>query len=316
MNTYRSSKAARLVPVVVLAALAAACAPVAYYPDQEPYYPEREPYASLDITYHDYWYYPDVDSYYDPVSSVYIYYERDRWVRARALPVVVGRHPGRHVVVRGREGRPYVDHERHRRDYGGRHEQRDRDHGDRFDRSDHGMREINGDRNERVYRANRSERDASRSAASRSGNDRRATTVRRDRQADARGAVDSAALGVTQSRPTDRRLSPRRVEPTPSTRRQDRQTPRQGRAERAQAVQPAARRGTSDTVVVGGDSTRASRRGDRAAGDAPGRDVRVDTAQDVRNEAAWVDAGESSDRAHDGSRNIRAVQRMLRRQRD
>jgi hypothetical protein len=110
MTSPRLSNYVRIAFVAVAAGVMTACAPVQHYPEPAQYHAPR-------VVYYDYWYYPAIGSYYDPRTHVYIYYERNHWVRARALPVHVRPHLGRHVVVRLQHDRPYEAYPRHREQY-------------------------------------------------------------------------------------------------------------------------------------------------------------------------------------------------------
>lgn len=108
---------ARLGLAAVAAACLAGCAHVRG--DYDPYgydshYYDAYPYPASRVAYYDYWYYPALDCYYDSRARIYIYYEHDRWVRARALPPHLRPHLGRHVIVRAPHDRPYEHHNWHR----------------------------------------------------------------------------------------------------------------------------------------------------------------------------------------------------------
>lgn len=103
------------VRLAVLAATVIALTACAHGRDDRYYAPA--PYPAPGMAYHDYWYYPAIGCYYDTHAHVYIYYERDHWVRARALPPHLRPHLGRHVTVRSPHDRPYEDHDRHRQQY-------------------------------------------------------------------------------------------------------------------------------------------------------------------------------------------------------
>jgi hypothetical protein len=110
MNSQPLSNYARLALIATVVSLMTACAHVR--DDYDPY-----PYHSSRASYYDYWYYPAVDSYYDTRTRYYIYYERDRWVHARALPPRLRPHLGHHVNIRSPHDRPYEQHSRHRAQY-------------------------------------------------------------------------------------------------------------------------------------------------------------------------------------------------------
>lgn len=110
MKSHLISSYARIALAATAALLMTACAHVR--DDYDPY-----PYHSPRASYYDYWYYPAVGSYYDTRTRYYIYYERDRWVRAHTLPRHMRPHLGRHVIVRSPHDRPYEQHQRHREQY-------------------------------------------------------------------------------------------------------------------------------------------------------------------------------------------------------
>lgn len=120
MNTHHLPTYARIALIAAVAGLMTACATTTRYYDPNPYHSPR-------VVYYDYWYYPAIGAYYDPHSHIYIYYEHDHWIRARALPHRMRPHLGHHVTVRSPHDRPYEAHHRHRQEY--RPERyRERDH--------------------------------------------------------------------------------------------------------------------------------------------------------------------------------------------
>ena len=60
---------------------------------------------------HDYYYYPDVNVYYDPGPSIYFWFENDNWHHNRRLPSHI-RVPKRHIRFRSDADRPYNVHEK------------------------------------------------------------------------------------------------------------------------------------------------------------------------------------------------------------
>lgn len=93
------------------------------------YYAPAPRYSAAEL--HDYWYYPAVGCYYDPQLRVYLYFEHNRWMRARELPAHFRPHLGHPVTVRAPHGHPYAEHHRHRDRYA---PERYRDDHDRRDR--------------------------------------------------------------------------------------------------------------------------------------------------------------------------------------
>lgn len=158
MTTQRFSLYARLALAAVAAGAISACAPTRQYyeparyygepagdyyaPDREYYAPDREYYAPAPQysapqayygEYRDYWYYPAIETYYDPRVSIYIYQEHNHWVSARALPPHLRPRLGHHVTVRSPHDRPYADHHRHRERYASGRRDPERYDADRHD---------------------------------------------------------------------------------------------------------------------------------------------------------------------------------------
>lgn len=106
------SNSARIAILAAAALTLTACAH-----GRDDHYSTPAPYHRSGVTYHDYWYYPALGCYYDPHARVYLYYERDRWLRARALPPHLRPRLGAHVTVRAPHDRPYEEHHRHRERY-------------------------------------------------------------------------------------------------------------------------------------------------------------------------------------------------------
>lgn len=67
-----------------------------------------------------YYYYPEIETYYDVNSAIYIYYHDDGWVRSRYLPVYYRDYDVRHgsrVVLDYRGDRPYTHYHEHKNKY-------------------------------------------------------------------------------------------------------------------------------------------------------------------------------------------------------
>lgn len=62
------------------------------------------------VTYYDYWYYPDVQVYFDINRQVYFYFTNNRWVEARVLPPYWRSRLGGYVPIRSRYIQPYREH--------------------------------------------------------------------------------------------------------------------------------------------------------------------------------------------------------------
>lgn len=135
MNSLPLSTYARIAFVTTAAVVLSACAHVRDDYRPAPHYESR-------VTYYDYRYYPEADCYYDTRTRVYIYFEHDHWVRARALPPRMRSHLGRHVNIRSPHDRPYEDLRRHREQYAP-----DRHKSERYNKiePDHRGRDIRND---------------------------------------------------------------------------------------------------------------------------------------------------------------------------
>ena len=107
MKSYHLSTSARIALIATVAAVMTACTSAPGYYDPGPYYLPR-------VVYYDYWYYPAIGAYYDPVAHIYIYHEHNHWIRARTLPPRIRPYLGQHVTVRSPHDRPYEEHHRHR----------------------------------------------------------------------------------------------------------------------------------------------------------------------------------------------------------
>lgn len=68
----------------------------------------------------EYYYYPEIEAYYDTHSSVYIYYESNNWVRSRYLPRYCRDYDvnrGYRVAIDYHGHRPYTHFKTHRVKY-------------------------------------------------------------------------------------------------------------------------------------------------------------------------------------------------------
>lgn len=156
MNSLPLSTYARIAFVTMAAVVLSACAHVRDDYRPAPRYESR-------VTYYDYRYYLEADCYYDTRTRVYIYFEHDHWVRARALPPRMRSHLGRHVNIRSPHDRPYEDLRRHREQYAPdrhkseRYNKLEPDHRDRGIRNDAPRRDISerGNNDSRNYTENR-----------------------------------------------------------------------------------------------------------------------------------------------------------------
>ena len=73
------------------------------------------------VTTEEYYYLPDINSYYDIRQSQYVYLNRGTWVRSRALPArykAYNLNTGNVVVIKDYHGRsPYVHYKAHKVKY-------------------------------------------------------------------------------------------------------------------------------------------------------------------------------------------------------
>lgn len=71
----------------------------------------------------EYYYLPDIDSYYDVRTTEYIYVTNGRWNRSRTLPVAYRTYhhsPSRTIIINDYHGRsPWVNHKVHKVKYKG-----------------------------------------------------------------------------------------------------------------------------------------------------------------------------------------------------
>lgn len=67
-----------------------------------------------------YYYYPEIETYFDINSSVYIYFSNNNWVRSRALPVYYRDYDvrrGQRVAIDYRGSKPYTHFHEHKVKY-------------------------------------------------------------------------------------------------------------------------------------------------------------------------------------------------------
>lgn len=87
---------------------------------------------------HSYWYYPDVDVYFDSGAGMYFYYQGTRWYSVRSLPRHYSGRLGQRVVIQTEEGsKPYMHHDQHRSQYR-RDKMKSRDDKEERDEGHHG----------------------------------------------------------------------------------------------------------------------------------------------------------------------------------
>lgn len=64
-----------------------------------------------------YWYYPDVEVYFDIGSSLYFYFYESRWRSAKQLPRHYSKKLGNRVPIKMESDKPYKHHGEHRKKY-------------------------------------------------------------------------------------------------------------------------------------------------------------------------------------------------------
>jgi hypothetical protein len=67
-----------------------------------------------------YYYYPEIETYFEVNSSVYIYFSNNNWVRSRNLPVYYSDYDLRHgqrVIIDYNGSRPYNHYHEHKNKY-------------------------------------------------------------------------------------------------------------------------------------------------------------------------------------------------------
>ncbi len=66
---------------------------------------------------HVYHYYPSAYVYYEPVRSLYFYYENGRWEAGVTLPNHIKISVGERVIIRMDSDRPYIKFKAHKKQY-------------------------------------------------------------------------------------------------------------------------------------------------------------------------------------------------------
>lgn len=91
-----------------------------------PYPPSYRPAPPPAVVYYDYWYYPDIQVYFDFNRRVYFYFTDNRWYEVAVLPPHLRARLGVYVPIRSRYTRPYIEYHDHNRHYppGYRHDHR------------------------------------------------------------------------------------------------------------------------------------------------------------------------------------------------
>ena len=69
------------------------------------------------VAYYSYWYYPDIQVYFDFNRQVYFYFSNNHWVQAHVLPPSLRARLGGYVTIQSRYNQPYIEYHDHRRKY-------------------------------------------------------------------------------------------------------------------------------------------------------------------------------------------------------
>jgi hypothetical protein len=88
---------------------------IAYDQPYGPGYAHTPPPPS--VVFYSYWYYPDIQVYFDSNRQVYFYYSNNHWLQARVLPPPLRAHMGGYVHIQSRYNQPYIEHNEHSRKY-------------------------------------------------------------------------------------------------------------------------------------------------------------------------------------------------------
>lgn len=96
------------IALIILAGLGLSSCAV-YDRPYRPGYIQSSP-PPVTVGYYDYWYYPDVQVYFDFNRQVYFYFTNNRWVEARVLPPYWRSRLGGYVPIRSRYIQPYREH--------------------------------------------------------------------------------------------------------------------------------------------------------------------------------------------------------------
>lgn len=84
----------------------------------------RQEVRYVEVPAPSYYYYPEIETYYDMNSSVYIYLSGNNWVRSAYLPTYYRNYDVRHgqrVLIDYRGSRPYTHYHKHHNKYKNKH---------------------------------------------------------------------------------------------------------------------------------------------------------------------------------------------------
>lgn len=79
--------------------------------------PHDMPPPPLHPRLYSYWYYPDIEVYFDINRKLYFYLHEGHWLDVMVLPPHIRARLGPHVVLELGDDHPYVYHDTHRRKY-------------------------------------------------------------------------------------------------------------------------------------------------------------------------------------------------------
>lgn len=113
MQHYASVRIINIVLAMLAGLGLSSC--VAYDRPYGPGYGHAAPPAT--VVYYSYWYYPNVQVYFDVNRQIYFYFSNNRWVQARVLPPTLRARLGSYVPIHSRYNQPYIEHHEHSRKY-------------------------------------------------------------------------------------------------------------------------------------------------------------------------------------------------------
>lgn len=80
----------------------------------------RQTVRYVETTAPSYYYYPEIETYFDINSSIYIYFSNNSWIRSRSLPVYYRDYDirrGQRVILDYRGSKPYTHYHEHKVKY-------------------------------------------------------------------------------------------------------------------------------------------------------------------------------------------------------
>lgn len=113
MPSLTSARFLRLLLILVAVMGLSSC--MAYQQPRSSVYVHSGP--PLGVVAYDYWYYPDVQVYFDINRRIYFYYSNHRWIQTRVLPAQWRSRLHGHVLIKSRHQRPYLEYNEHLRKY-------------------------------------------------------------------------------------------------------------------------------------------------------------------------------------------------------